>query len=293
MLATFGGDANAAYRIARCLQNKYRTLKQPKEANDPRFLVFVPTYCKSAGTILVLGADEIIMSPEAELGPIDVQLRKPDEIGELTSGLTPNQAIRNLARHAEDLFKSFFRKLRFDSQLGFSTKMASEVAAQLTSQLLNPVFAQVDPLRLAETERMLEIAVQYGKRLAISNLNGEDALARLVNKYPSHGFVIDFEEAKEIFRTVSAPEDDLSRLAELFEIVYSQAIDRREAFIYYLDPLSQTQGAEDAQHERPDGLRGPDGQSAARPQRGDRGSRGVGGKKTSPTEPDAKGSNAD
>lgn len=165
MLATFGGDAHAAYKISRTLQNQYSSREQFREKTAPKFSVFVPTYCKSAGTILILGADEIIMAPEAELGPIDVQLRKQDEIGEMTSGLTPNQSIRSLTRHAEDLFKSIFRRLRFDNQLGFSTKMASDIAASLTANLLNPVFGQMDPLRMGETERMLEISVQYGKRI--------------------------------------------------------------------------------------------------------------------------------
>jgi hypothetical protein len=237
MLATFGGDANAAYRIARAIQNKYSTArKQIKTKADPRFCVFVPTYCKSAGTILALGADEIIMSREAELGPIDVQLRKQDEIGELTSGLTPNQAMRSLTAHSQALFKAVFSTLRFDSDLGFSTKMASEIAANLTAGLLNPVFAQLDPLRLAETERMLEISVQYGRRLALSNLiDPEDSLAKLVNSYPSHAFVIDASEAKEIFKNVSEPDVDLVRLANLFEVIWSRSLSRDAAFVYYLN----------------------------------------------------------
>lgn len=235
MLATFGGDAHAAYKISRTLQNQYSSREQFREKTAPKFSVFVPTYCKSAGTILILGADEIIMAPEAELGPIDVQLRKQDEIGEMTSGLTPNQSIRSLTRHAEDLFKSIFRRLRFDNQLGFSTKMASDIAASLTANLLNPVFGQMDPLRMGETERMLEISVQYGKRLAVSNLRSEELLTRLVTGYPSHGFVIDLPEAREIFRVVSEQEQDLIKLAELFEVIWSQSINRDEAFIYYID----------------------------------------------------------
>jgi ClpP class serine protease len=84
MLATFGGDAHAAYKIGRALQNKYNAGSIISN-HEPLFDVFVPTYCKSAGTILVLGADRILMSAEAELGPIDVQLRKQDEVGEVTS----------------------------------------------------------------------------------------------------------------------------------------------------------------------------------------------------------------
>ena len=90
ILATFGGDAHAAYRIARGFQHFYKTVQGPNnQPMDNRFTVFLPGVCKSAGTILTLGADAVIMSDMAELGPIDVQLRKPDEVGERTSGLTP------------------------------------------------------------------------------------------------------------------------------------------------------------------------------------------------------------
>ena len=42
ILVTQGGDAAAAYRMARCLQNSYE-----------RFALFLTGYCKSAGTLLV------------------------------------------------------------------------------------------------------------------------------------------------------------------------------------------------------------------------------------------------
>ena len=97
ILATFGGDAHAAYRIARSFQKFHKTIQGPN--NQPtgnRFTVFLPSVCKSAGTILTLGADAVILSDMAEMGPIDVQLRKPDEVGERTSGLTPIQALESL-----------------------------------------------------------------------------------------------------------------------------------------------------------------------------------------------------
>ena len=97
ILATFGGDAHAAYRIARSFQKFHKTIQGPN--NQPtgnRFTVFLSSVCKSAGTILTLGADAVILSDMAEMGPIDVQLRKPDEVGERTSGLTPIQALESL-----------------------------------------------------------------------------------------------------------------------------------------------------------------------------------------------------
>lgn len=76
LLTTFGGDPNTAYIIARYLQSDYE-----------KFTLFVSGLCKSAGTLIALGAHELIISSHGELGPLDVQLSKKDELGETQSGL--------------------------------------------------------------------------------------------------------------------------------------------------------------------------------------------------------------
>ncbi|TIU47307.1 MAG: hypothetical protein E5W30_17810, partial [Mesorhizobium sp.] len=60
ILITNGGSGPAAFKIARLFQSTYS-----------HFSMFAPAQCKSAGTIVALGAHHIWMSPGAELGPID------------------------------------------------------------------------------------------------------------------------------------------------------------------------------------------------------------------------------
>ena len=136
MLVTNGGDASVAYRIGRAFQKFYRlderTVDGDGKAKGPKFTLFIPNLCKSAGTILAAAATDLIMSDLAELGPIDVQLRNPSEVSERTSGLTPVQAIESLERHSKSLFLAHFEQLRFDDSLTFSTKMAAEIATELT-----------------------------------------------------------------------------------------------------------------------------------------------------------------
>ena len=57
MLTTNGGDPNDAYRIARLLQRVSKT-----------FYLCVPRICKSAGTLIALGAHQIQMTMISELG---------------------------------------------------------------------------------------------------------------------------------------------------------------------------------------------------------------------------------
>ena len=71
--------------------------------------------------------------------------------------------------------------------------MAAETATQLTIGMMEPLYSQIDPIRLAEVERSSRIAKKYGERLQTDNLN-KDALERLIGDYPSHNFVIDRNE---------------------------------------------------------------------------------------------------
>jgi len=58
--------------------------------------MYVFGWCKSAGTILAIGADELIMGEYAELGPIDVQLLDKSELFGSISGLNIDEAINTL-----------------------------------------------------------------------------------------------------------------------------------------------------------------------------------------------------
>jgi len=69
IVVTNDGDADTAYRAARCLQSRYE-----------RVTVLVSGMCKSAGTLLALGAHDLVFSQYGELGPLDVQLMKADDL---------------------------------------------------------------------------------------------------------------------------------------------------------------------------------------------------------------------
>jgi len=62
LLATPGGDGEVAVRLVRALQ-----------ARCSKLTIVVPDMAKSAGTIMALGADCILMGPTSDLGPVDPQ----------------------------------------------------------------------------------------------------------------------------------------------------------------------------------------------------------------------------
>ena len=63
LLATPGGDGEAALRLVRSAQ-----------ARCHKLVVIVPDQAKSAGTLVALGAHQILMGPTSDLGPVDPQL---------------------------------------------------------------------------------------------------------------------------------------------------------------------------------------------------------------------------
>ncbi len=132
---------------------------------------------------------------------MDVQVTKPNEVQERGSGLDVMQSLLACIVHSEEIFQQHFVAMRQSWRM--TTKQAGELAGQITAGMLSPLYAQIDPLRVGELQRALSITGAYGERLNMYAKNlAPDALAKLVSGYPSHGFVIDRKEAKELFKRV-------------------------------------------------------------------------------------------
>jgi hypothetical protein len=199
ILSTNGGNADAAYKIARYLKKHYK-----------KFTVYITHACKSAGTLIVCGADEIIFSDFGELGPLDVQLPKEDELTS-TSGLCYSQAISFLQTQAFQIFESFLLGIKERSQGTITTKTAADIGEKIAVGLLSPITHLIDPLKLGEIVRSANIAHHYGMRLS----KNQPLIASLISGYPSHSFVIDFVEAKELFGNMVRELNEKEKFLEL------------------------------------------------------------------------------
>lgn len=192
-LMTFGGDPDAAYRIGRCLLHSYEEVR-----------LVVPWYCKSAGTLICMAAHQLAISDLGELGPLDVQILRKDEVGDRSSGLDLIEAMGLISNQITDAFR--YNLLSIKNETRLSTKLAGDFAVRIATSIIEPLYSQIDPLRLGENQRATDIALQYGKRLADkTNSISQDSLLKLITGYPSHGFVIDRGEAKELFNNVCTP----------------------------------------------------------------------------------------
>lgn len=266
ILTTEGGDADTGFRIARCLQSCYS-----------RFVVVVPGWCKSAGTLIVVGAHELLIGDLGELGPLDVQLMRPDELGTRSSGLTIDSSFRSLQSVAFTMFETFMLEVINKSGGVITTKTAAELSANLATGMLAPIFAQMDPMKIGEDFRSTRIAEEYSGRLDAHAQNlvrnaSFQAIDSLVRGYPSHGFVIDRTEAKELFRNVRPIE---GKMKELIDVLGSNVVSPRSpsrsqpTILMYLNQEANEAANVSAEPQQPASVtRQPSGRGRATPDNG-------------------------
>ena len=199
ILTTNGGDVHQAYRLITALRAFYEGID-----------VVVVTRCKSAGTLIAIGADTLAVSVFGELGPLDVQLAKPDEIAQESSGLDTLESLDVVYKEAFEAFEHYMLGLISKSYTTISTTTACNIASDLVSGIFRPIAAQVDPYKLAEVRRSMAIAEAYGRRLEGTSHNLKDvgSLSMLIKGYPAHEFVINVHEARTLFERVRDPSDE-------------------------------------------------------------------------------------
>lgn len=197
VISTPGGSPHVAFKMARLLRLRYPA--------TGAISIMVYDYCKSAGTLLALCADRLVMSDWSELGPLDMQVRKPDEVDEMSSGMAQTFALNLLSQSATECFSDTLTWVRAITDNQITTKMAAEIATKITTGLIGHLYQQLDPMRLGEVDRANRLSTEYGHRIASDNVN-PGTVEQLVGAYPDHGFVIDREEASELFDVVDQPE---------------------------------------------------------------------------------------
>lgn len=166
-----GGDIHAAYNLAQ-LFRKY----------GPEQLLFVvPRWAKSAATLLVAGGDKILMTPVAELGPIDPQITEFNPLETRFEQFSPLhiestlELIREEFRNGHtSLAEGLLSRLQFPLTLG-SFKTSLEVGKEYLTRLLST--------RMLKTND-LEVSSTIAQKFTIG--------------YQDHGFCIGCDELKDL-----------------------------------------------------------------------------------------------
>jgi ATP-dependent protease ClpP protease subunit len=167
LLHTRGGDVDAA--------EKMMTLVQAT-VGAGRLRVIVPDFAKSAGTLMVLGADSLIMSDSSELGTIDPQIWSHDENG---------KEICHSVLSYLDAFNTYSEALR---------KNPDDPVART-------MFSKLDPTTLRNFESIRDRARNFAEdQLKRKGRNFSQIAGALLDttRWPSHGQMIKWQDVKDL-----------------------------------------------------------------------------------------------
>jgi hypothetical protein len=179
-----GGNAHLAYQIARLFQRR-----------ASQFTVIVPRCAKSAATLMALGATELIMGRDAELGPLDVQIYDPER-EELGSALNAVQSLERLNAFSMTAVDQLM--LLLIRRTGRKIDILLPKVLDYVVSFVKPLLEKIDAIDYTKKSRELKVAEQYAIRLMKARYAWPkaNAVARsLVEKFPTHGFVIDRDES--------------------------------------------------------------------------------------------------
>ncbi len=153
------------------------------------FNVLIPYRSYSAATLIALGADEIVMHPFAELGPIDPTVSNEFNPIEQPSG-------RRLGISVEDV-KAYVNFIKTTVGITHQDELIKAVEA-LTEK--------VHPLALGNVERFLAQSRMIARKILRTHMNEseehtiEDIIENMASKLYFHGHPINRKEAKEDLR---------------------------------------------------------------------------------------------
>lgn len=206
ILQTPGGDIDAAFLYSKLLR------KSAKELN-----IIVPLYSKSAGTLICLIADKILMTELSELGPLDTQMKEDQEGSspEFGSALNGFKALEQVQQHTIETLDIAAKLILQRS--GMKISEAIHLANEFAGQTSGTLYSQLNPKKIGEYARALEIGERYGVILLTRYMKWSDDKARsvinrLVYDYPSHSFAIDFEELQNLGMPSEIVGDELNPL---------------------------------------------------------------------------------
>lgn len=171
LLHTGGGDIDAAEKLISMVRTKVGT---------GHLRVIVPDYAKSAGTLMALSADQIVMSDTSELGPIDPQILLNDGCGNVRWSSAKNYL---------DAYKTHSEELQSDP---------SNVSASMMLNKLSPIIVKSCEAVCQRALKFAEQQLQQGMfRDKPGNFTDIAKIFMDTDRWLSHGQMIGYQDAQE------------------------------------------------------------------------------------------------
>jgi len=168
------------------------------------FEVLIPSKAHSSGTLISLGANTIIMTKQATLGPIDPSLNSPLNP---QNPQVPNNPQARLPVSVESI-KGYFELAKKDLQIKDTQSIAS---------ILIGLSNQVHPLVLGDVYRSRTQIQMLARKLLLKQINNKKSIDKIIaflcSDSGSHDYTIYRREAKEeLGLNIEKPDDDFYQL---------------------------------------------------------------------------------
>lgn len=183
IIYTCGGDTLAAWNII----NLFREFCNELE-------VIVPNKCRSSGTLMALGANSIVMTKQATLGPIDPSITRS------MSPIIPNSTPPQRLPISVESVKGYFSLLK--EEFGASSDAALSAAYTKLAEYIHPLVLG-DVYR---TQKQIQMLAE--KLLRMHNVEDQTIkhiVSFLCSDSGSHDYTINRTEARNLGLSVETP----------------------------------------------------------------------------------------
>ncbi|MEW5744887.1 MAG: hypothetical protein AB1805_05535 [Nitrospirota bacterium] len=242
ILQTPGGDIDAAFLLVKTLR------RRAKKVN-----ILVPRFAKSAGTLICLGADTILLTDLSELGPLDTQIYEAVDGGAAgyVSALNGFKALEQVQQHTIETLDIATKLILSRSRMKVSD--AIHLATEFSGQTSGTLYSMLNPAKIGEYARALEIGEHYGILILTRYMGwpkdrAELTVKKLVKQYPSHGFVIDLEELRLL--GLPAQEVDASMQDSILPLRKSLLVKDTASLIELVEPEARSRPSRNGGRER-------------------------------------------
>lgn len=191
-LYTRGGDTLAAWSLINLIRNFCKD-----------FEIIIPFKCHSAGTLIALGANRIVMTKQATLGPIDPSVNGP--LNPQIPGGNINQRVPVSVEFVNAYLELAKNELKVSDQ-------------QSLANILISLSNQIHPLSLGQVYRSKSQIQMIAKRLLnfqeIEAAKRDEIIKFLCSESGSHDYTIHRNEAKELGLNIEKPNEELYKIIQ-------------------------------------------------------------------------------
>lgn len=186
------------------------------------FEVLIPSKAHSSGTLISLGANTIIMTKQATLGPIDPSLNSPLNP---QNPQVPNNPQARLPVSVESI-KGYFELAKKDLQIKDTQSIAN---------ILIGLSNQVHPLVLGDVYRSRAQIQMLARKLLSKQIKDKKSIDKIIaflcSDSGSHDYTIYRREAKEeLGLNIEKPDDDFYQLIKETFISIQDELELKKAF---------------------------------------------------------------